>query len=158
MHIQAVEPLLKIQQAGLVDVDASIFVQAAIFLVTLVALNALVWKPILAVIDLRMSKIEGTIQEAKRVEADAEQRIARYEAQITEARRAGVEQQREIRERAERRAAEIAEESQKSASAKLEQMLPQVHAAYESSRASLRVRSEDLATRVADKVLGTQSR
>ncbi|GMV43148.1 MAG: hypothetical protein AMXMBFR64_48640 [Myxococcales bacterium] len=147
------DALMQLQQAGLVDVDASIFFQAVIFLVTVLTLNALVFRPLQKVVDLRYAKIQGTIAEAKRTEKDAADRVARWEAQIVEARRQGTDRQREIRDRAAARASEITAEGSRTAESKLNEMMPRLTNAYESSRVTLKNRAESLAALIADRVL-----
>jgi F-type H+-transporting ATPase subunit b len=124
-----------------------------IFLVTVLTLNALVFKPLLQVMDLRQSKIEGTVTEARRMEKDAEARVNQYEAQIVAARRQGTERQKEIRDRAARRGEEIIAEGQTRATARLNESMPRIQATYQQSKAGLQVRSRELATMIADRVL-----
>lgn len=145
-------------QAGLVDVDASIFIQAAIFLATVITLNLLVFRPLQKVADLRYAKIQGTVAEAKRTEQDATDRVAKWEAQIVEARRQGSERQKEIRERAAARASELTAEGTRTAETKLGEMMPRLTNAYESSRVTLKNRAESLAALIADRVLEAPKR
>ena len=70
----------------LIDVDHTIFVQLGIFLVLFLILSKFLWKPYLRVRTERVARVEGYREEAARLEADAEQRLARADVQLAEAR------------------------------------------------------------------------
>lgn len=147
-----------LQAAGLVDLDASIFIQAVIFLATVLTLNALVFKPLQKVVDLRYAKIQGTIADARRTEKDAADRVARWEAQIVEARRKGTEQQKELRDQANATAAKIGADAGAKVEERLADAMPRLQRTYESSRVTLKSRAEELAAMIADRVLDPTKR
>ena len=75
---QSVEPQL-------IDIDKTVFVQLAVFLLALIVLGRYLWRPYLRVRTERVARVEGYREEAARLEADAEQRLARADVQLAEA-------------------------------------------------------------------------
>lgn len=150
--------LTHLQAAGLVDLDASIFFQAAIFLLTVLTLNALVFKPLQKVVDLRYAKIQGTIEDARRTEKDAADRVAKWESQIIEARRKGTDQQKALREQANATGSQISAATGAKVDERLGEAMPRLQRTYESSRVTLKSRAEELAAMIADRVLEPSKR
>ena len=73
----------------LIDIDHTVFVQLGLFLLLILVLSRLLWKPYLRVRGERVARVEGYREEAARLEADAQQRLDRAEAALAEARRVG---------------------------------------------------------------------
>ena len=73
----------------LIDVDGTVFVQLGIFLLLMLVLWRFLWKPYLRVRTERVTRVEGYREEAAKLEADAQQRLARADAALAEARRVG---------------------------------------------------------------------
>lgn len=70
----------------MVSIDYSVFFQVANFLVLLIILNFLLFKPILKTLNDRSRKIGAADQECRRLEADLADRFAVYEARLQQAR------------------------------------------------------------------------
>lgn len=116
--------------------------------------NALIFRPILAALDAREAKIGGTRSRAEKIEADAEEALARYEASV-----------REVREDAERdrkeRLAEVRGEATKRAVAaradaerEIERARATLSIDLEQARESLRAQAQGIAREAAERVLG----
>ena len=73
----------------LIDIDGTVFVQLGIFLLALLVLGRFLWRPYLRVRTERVARVEGYREEAARLEADAQQRLARADVALAEARRVG---------------------------------------------------------------------
>src|SRR5665213_758228 len=61
----------------LIDLDQTVFVQLGIFLLLVLVLGKLLWRPYLRVRGERVTRVEGYRQEAARMEIDAAGRLAR---------------------------------------------------------------------------------
>ncbi len=70
----------------MVSIDYSVFFQVANFLVLLIILNLLLYKPILKALNERSRKIGAADQECRQLEADLAKRTADYEARLHQAR------------------------------------------------------------------------
>jgi F-type H+-transporting ATPase subunit b len=71
---------------GMVDINYTILVQLANFIVLIFILNALLLKPVLRHLSARDSKIQGSHDEAKENADRAEQLMASFEAELADAR------------------------------------------------------------------------
>src|SRR3954471_12388000 len=73
----------------LIDVDHTVFIQLGIFLLLMLVLNKFLWKPYLRVRTERVARVEGYREEAVKLEADAQQRLARGAPALAVARPGG---------------------------------------------------------------------
>ncbi len=80
---------------SLIDLDGTIFVQLAVFFVAFLVLRAFVFKPMLALFEAREQAIDGTRQEARRLEREAEDKAKRFDEALRRVRQeAGEERDR----------------------------------------------------------------
>jgi F-type H+-transporting ATPase subunit b len=124
------------------------------FLVVLVILRATAWKPLMTALEARQRAIEGAIEDARKVKADAEALLAKYEAMIDhakdesreileEARRDGARVQAELRERALKEAEEFKERAQR-----------EIRLAKDGAVAEIWEQAATLSTELASRILG----
>src|SRR4051812_8006742 len=81
----------------LMDVDGTLLVMLALFLIIVLVLNQWLWKPYLRVREERVTRVDGYREEAQRLEQEAETRLRRVEAELAEARRQGSLEQARVR-------------------------------------------------------------
>jgi F-type H+-transporting ATPase subunit b len=126
----------------------------AFFVVLIAPANALVFKPLLRVLDERDARIAGIRTKAERLEHEAAAILARYEQAVRETREEGERGRRsllsEVRAEVQR---EIAA-ARRDAEGRLETARGEIAASLESARASLRGQAHDLASQAASQVLG----
>src|SRR5688572_5592005 len=96
----------------LLDLDGTVFVMLGLFLVTAFVLNQWLWKPYLRVREERVTRVDGYRQEAARLEAEAQARLQRVEAQLAEARRVGSAERARARAEAQAREQAILAQAQ----------------------------------------------
>jgi len=77
--------LLSLRPAALIDLDVTFFVQLAIFLVVLVALRFLVFKPMLALLEARRAETEGKEEIARKEGGEAHELNERYRLAMLDA-------------------------------------------------------------------------
>lgn len=125
-----------------------------LFVLLIVPVNQLLFKPLFRVLDAREEKIEGTRARARKLEADAETILQRYEASVRDARDEAERERRalleEVRAESQRQTAEARSEAE----GVLTRARGDVSAALEEARATLRDGSRDLARQAASQVLG----
>src|SRR4051812_11974891 len=109
----------EVHEPQLIDVDATIFIQLGIFLAALYLLSRFLWKPYLRVRGERVARVEGYREEAARLEVDAQQRLARADAALAEARRVGAGQRQIARQEAQAREQALLAEANAAAQKKL---------------------------------------
>src|ERR1041384_6394515 len=91
----------------LIDLDLTVIVQFVLFLILFVVANRLLFQPYLELRERRRAGIEGAREEAERMTAEADARLADYEKQLVVARERAGEEGRKIRLAGTARAAEV---------------------------------------------------
>jgi F-type H+-transporting ATPase subunit b len=141
---------------SIIDIDGTAFVQLALFFIAFFALKALVFKPMLAVLDARDEAIDGAKELAKRLDVEVKEKQASFEAELRKVRGASGEERDRLRAEGlelERKLLEkVRVETQKlaaDAKAKLDE-----EAAL--ARQKLAAQRPELAREIASKVLGRE--
>jgi len=117
-------------------------------------LNVLVYRPLRGVMAQRAETIDGDHQKAKGLEEEVSAKIARYEAQLQEAKHKGSMEKAEMRRAAEKEEAQILGDARNVAADKLQVIRNKVASEAEEARKALKGEAETLASQVASKVLG----
>jgi F-type H+-transporting ATPase subunit b len=147
-------PAPQVHEPQLIDVDGTIFVQLGLFLLLVAVLHRFLWKPYLKVRDERVTRVEGYRQEAARLEAEADARLARAEAALAEARRVGVGERAVARAEAMAREQTLLAEAQAAAQKTLREARAQLDAALAAERTQLQQKAVEIGREAAKKVLG----
>lgn len=100
-------PLISAPMAALLDLDHSLFIQLALFLATVIALNALVFKPLFRVMDLRRERTEGTRDKATALEQAGHEQEREYQQIYTSITDAGATQRTEAKAEASAREQQV---------------------------------------------------
>ena len=140
----------------LIDVDGTVFIQVGIFLVVLLVLWRFLWKPYLRVRTERVARVEGYREEAVKLEADAQQRLARADAALAEARRTGAGERAVARAEAHAREQTLLAEATAAAQRKLADARARLSAAIDGERKKLEGDASEVAMAAARKILGRE--
>jgi F-type H+-transporting ATPase subunit b len=140
----------------LIDIDATLFVQFAIFLVALLVMSRFLWKPYMRVRSERVARVEGYREEATRLDGDAQQRLARADAALAEARRVGAGERAVARSEAHAREQTLLAEATAAAQRKLAEARARLNATVEAERKKLTADSSQVAVEAARKILGRE--
>jgi F-type H+-transporting ATPase subunit b len=140
-------------EAQLLDIDGTVFVMLGIFLVLLVVLWQLLWKPYLRVRDERVARVEGARDKATRLDAEAAARLARIESALVEARRAGDTESAKLRIETQAREQQIIAEAQAAARSMLTQARAKLDETVATEKATLQQQTASLAREIAEKAL-----
>jgi F-type H+-transporting ATPase subunit b len=151
--------LISVQEEApppLIDVDGTLFVQFALFLIMLFVLSRLLFRPYLQLRDVRHKAIEGAREEAVSMQERARQVNADYDGKLTRARQRGADERQKLRTEGaiyERQVLGAArDESQKS----LEQARVTITTDAEAARQKLIAESTVLARQIVKKILGRE--
>ena len=80
---------------SIIDLDGTLFVQLAMFFIAFALLYALVFKPMVAVLEARETAIDGAKHDAKRLDQEVKEKQATFEAELRKVRgNAGEERER----------------------------------------------------------------
>jgi F-type H+-transporting ATPase subunit b len=141
-------------EAQLLDLDGSVFIMLGIFLVLLLILWQLLWKPYLRVRDERVARTEGVRASATELEGKAAARLARVEAALADARKSGGAEIAKLRQEAQARERQIIAESQEAARQMLAEARAGLDASVTAEKAALQSETSVLARQIAEKALG----
>lgn len=143
-----------LRSMGLIDVDATFLIQLVLFLMLLVIMNKLVFKPFLEADARREEKTEKTRQDARVLEARASELSTRYDDEYGAARSKGSSARAALRgEGLTAKEAEISKATAE-ANAHLDKVRAEIKADVEQARQSMLGQVDDLARQVAEKIIG----
>ena len=139
--------------AALLDLDLSLFVQLAIFLVTITGLNILVFKPLFKVIDLRRERTDGLRERAVAREGEGEAARASHERLYAEIVGEGDVARKASREAALGREQGLLEEAKQEAQSFRARQEATLAAERQAARASIEAEIATLGGAIADRVI-----
>lgn len=148
--------LVSVANQPLIDIDWTILIQFALFLVLLFLSNKLLFQPYLRLRDRRAEGIEGARAEAERMSAEADTKLADYEKQLAAARTRSSDEQRKIRAEANAHERDVTGKARTVAAEALEEARTRVRSETESARKELMPRAEVLGRDMAKRILGRE--
>jgi F0F1-type ATP synthase membrane subunit b/b' len=140
----------------LIDIDGTLFVQLALFLILVAVLTRFLFKPYLALREERRRAIEGTIEDAKRLEADAQARIAEYEAHLGRAKARGAEERARIRAEGAARERDVVDRARAETARRVTEGRADAARRGAQARAELLRQADDIGRRMAGRLLGRE--
>ena len=152
--LQAAPP--EAHEPQLIDIDHTVFIQLGIFLLALLILNKFLWQPYLRVRTERLARVEGYREEAAKLETDAQNRLARADMALAEARRVGAGERAVARAEAQAREQTLLAEATAASQRKLADARARLTATIEAERKKLEADSSAVATSAARKILGRE--
>jgi len=137
-----------------IELNWTLFLQFANFMILMAVLNALLYKPLRAALQARKDTIEGSKAKVQDIDEQVQAQIARYEAQLQEARQQGGEERAALRKTAQEEEASILGGANQKAAEKLQSIKEQIQEEAGVARQALRNETKTLAQDIAGKVLG----
>lgn len=154
MAIRAAMPMLILAGGLSLDLDVTYIIVLAIFLVPLLLLNAVVFKPFMELFAERHERLEGAVDRAEDMLEEAQAEADTVSERIKEATAQGVEKRNAMRaETAEKTGARLDEERAK-IQAKLEAAMGELEKKRREALADVHVEAEKIAEATAAKLLG----
>ena len=142
----------------MVSLDYTILVQMVNFIILIFILNALLYKPILGIIDKRKQKMDESDSEIKRMNQTVEQKMAEYEEKVRLAKVDAMEQKNAIVKQGSDVAKGIIDAVRGEIPAMMEQFHAKMEKEVEEARAILHSQSQKISLDIAEKVLGRSIR
>jgi len=136
------------------DLDITYILVLALFLVPVLLLNALVFRPFLRLFEERHDKLEGAVERAHQMIGEAEERADAFKKQIREASRQGEERRNAIRKEARERMESRIEDEKKLLQEKLSGALADLETKRKDALSKIEVEADRLAEQTASKLLG----
>jgi F-type H+-transporting ATPase subunit b len=140
----------------LIDIDSTVFIQFALFLLLFVVANKWLFQPYLALRERRKAGIEGARAEAERMSAQADAKLADYEKQLAGARSRANEEGRKVRAEAAANEKEVTDKARASAQGAMDEAQAKVRTETEAARAELMPQANVIAKKIASKLLGRE--
>lgn len=144
-------------KGGLFDIDATLPLMAIQFVILVILLNALFYKPLGKVIDDRNTYIRSGLAEAKERLSKAENLAKEYEQKLAETRRQSQKTIANAEAEASRIAAQQIAEAQREAQVQREEAQRELDRQKDEALQSLEQQVEGLSRQILEKILGTQA-
>lgn len=138
----------------MIKLDWTLLLQFANFMLLLVVLNVLLFKPLRAALAARKGTIDGDLAKARSLDEEIQAQVAEYEAKLQEARQRGSQERAALRQAAQIEEGRLLGTANEKATQRLQSLKDQVAGEAETARQSLRGETETLAREIAGKVLG----
>ena len=119
-------------------------------------LTKLVFRPYLALLNERKENIDGAIENAERVNGEADTKLESYEQQISQAKKQAALQRAELRSVGETEATSMLAEARSKAENRLVEARQSMEKSVQVAQLSLRTRADQIAKTVAQKLLGRE--
>ncbi len=142
------------EEHPLIDIDHTVWIQLVLFLIVALIGSRLLFRPYLRMRDERSAGIEGARDEAARLSAEADARLAHYESEIASARARANDERRTMRTEAATRQREATETARAQAASAFESARLRVERETNAARQQLMPRAAQTAEEIAGKLLG----
>jgi F-type H+-transporting ATPase subunit b len=143
-------------EGSIVDLDGTVFVQFAMFSIAFVILYALVFKPMVRLLDARDVAIEGSKQEAKHLEAEVLQKQASFEGELRRVRAVASEERERLRAEGQEVERRLLETVRVETQALVSEGKTRLETEARIARAELSAQRGELAREIASRVLGRE--
>jgi F-type H+-transporting ATPase subunit b len=137
-----------------ISLDWTLILQFFNFFVLLFFLNKLLYRPLIAIIDERRDKIKSGHQRAQEIEAEVDEKMQRYQQQLTTAKIDAAQERAELRKAGHQQEAVITGEAQQKAVVRIKDIREQVGKEAVEAGQVLNNEAKTLAGQIAAKVLG----
>lgn len=145
---------LAFEAIPVVDIDNTIFIQGALFLVLIVILKPLIFDPWLAARARRAQRIGGALEEAALMREQAREKSVEYDARLRRAKDEAIRLRSERRKQSEAEETTLVTSARQDASAALDVTKAKLTIDIEQARTELQDRVDSLASDVTKQVLG----
>jgi F-type H+-transporting ATPase subunit b len=141
---------------SIIDLDGTVFVQLAMFVIAFIALYVLVFKPMVALLDARDVAIEGAKDEAKHLDAEVLEKQASFEAQLKRVQSTAGEERERLRAEGQELERKLLETVRVETTQLLNDAKAQLDSESVTARSELVAQRPELARIIASRVLGRE--
>jgi F-type H+-transporting ATPase subunit b len=137
-----------------ISLDWTLLLQFFNFFVLLFILNKLLYRPLLDIMNQRRDKIEGGNARARELECEVDEKMQRYQQQLSAAKSDAAQERAALRKAGHQQEAEITGEAQQKAVTRIKGIREQVGKEAAEAGQVLNNEAKTLAGQIATKVLG----
>lgn len=138
---------------SLIDLDGTVFIQLGLFVVAFFILRALVFKPIIALIEAREEAIEGAIEEAKAMTVEAKSAEEEFEVEMHRVRRTAAAERDKLRAEGKKLEATVLDKVRDETAGQLSAAEETLAKEAKKARAAMEAHTPVLAKQIASKLL-----
>lgn len=138
----------------MISLDSTMLIQMVNFLVLIVILNVLLYKPILSIIEKRKKRLEASEEEIRGLNKTVEEKAAEYEEKLRLAKQDALSVKTEILKEAADQGKAIIEEKRSAIPAMMADFQQKVTQEVNAARQILKDQSQKISMQIAEKVLG----
>lgn len=138
----------------MIELDWTLPIASAVFLVTLFALNRLLFKPLFRVLDERRARTSDLRERAQGILDSYQSRFEDYQGKVKEEKQLGYQLAESVRSEALRERQQKIFQTRAASQALLEEAKKQIHQELASAQAQLRREAEEVARTITARVLG----
>ena len=138
----------------MVELNNTIFFQAALFFTLIIILNHFLYKPILSILEKRQKNFEDSENTVKNLEQTIDNKMAEYENKIQQAKMKAVDEKGEILKEGTEKAKEIIEAVRSEIPGMMDDFRKKLDAEISDAKSLLDSKSKGLSVEIAEKVLG----
>jgi F-type H+-transporting ATPase subunit b len=139
-----------------IEINSTIIWQFANFLVLLLILNAVLYRPLRNIVQQRTETIDGSLKRAKDLDGEIQGKMDRYQEQLEAAKHEAGKERAAMREDAARKEGQILGEARDKAAEHIQKIRNQVAADAERAAKNLEEETRAMAGLIATKVLGRE--
>jgi F-type H+-transporting ATPase subunit b len=144
------------QEVPLIDIDNTLWLQLGLFLLLLVFLSRVVFRPYLKLRDAREANMAGARAKAKAAGEEAQRLIVEYDERLNAARQRGADEADRIHAESREREARYLSAARAEAQAALDKARDSLAAQAGTLRTQMRPRAIEIASVIATKLLGRE--
>ncbi len=138
----------------MIDFNYTFFYQMANFVILIIILNFILYKPLLKILDARNEKLAASDQEVKDLNAAVEKKVAEYEEKIRQAKLEAMNQRNEIQKDGSDQAKQIVDATRAELAKIMEEFQGKLDQEISKAKLVLKNQSTGISSEIAEKVLG----
>jgi F-type H+-transporting ATPase subunit b len=138
----------------MITIDYSIIAEIIGYLILLVILNAILYKPIRRLLEERASRMSSIQGDVEKYERNAEQLLKDFDMKLAEARASGQNEMERLKQEAREEEHQISETSNKESAARKQELMTELTSEIDAARKDLMAKIETFAVDISQKLLG----
>lgn len=138
----------------MIDINYSLFIQIANFLLLILVLNYLLYRPILRIIEKRESYLRSSEDEIRNIQETVDRKVAEYEESLRIAKQQALEQKNEITRAGAEDGKAIIDAVRNELPGIMEEFQKKMSSEVDKARQVLQTQSKAISLEIAEKVLG----
>jgi len=138
----------------MISIDKTLFLQMINFIVLMLILNYLLYRPLLSIIEKRKKILESSTEEVQRLNKTIEEKQKEYEEKLRRAKQEALDIKVQLLKEANEEAKAMIDEKRSKIPAMMEEVQQRVSKEMEMARAVLQGKTKELSREIAEKVLG----